>query len=111
MQLYKIEITALVFRIAFYRTPANGYFYSYVQCLKIFTTLTLLIFESDRTGLYIMDHSLIRLFSVKKQPPEVLYKKGVPKKLAKFTRKHLCQSLFFNKVAGLKPAFSLKKKL
>ena len=28
--------------------------------------------------------------------------KGVLRNLAKFTRKHLCQSLFFNKVAGLR---------
>ena len=36
-----------------------------------------------------------------KQPPEVLYKKGVLKKIAKFTKKHLYQNLFFNKAAGL----------
>ena len=35
-----------------------------------------------------------------KQPPEVFYKKGVLKNFTKFTGKHLCQSLFFNKVAG-----------
>ena len=35
-----------------------------------------------------------------KQPPEVFYKKGVLKNFAKFTGKHLCQTLFFNKVAG-----------
>ena len=34
--------------------------------------------------------------------PEVFYKKGVLRNFAKFTRKHLCQSLFFNKVAGLR---------
>ena len=28
------------------------------------------------------------------QPAEVFYKKGVLKKFTKFTRKHLCQSLF-----------------
>ena len=33
--------------------------------------------------------------------PDVLCKKGVLKNFAKFTGKHLCQSLFFNKVAGL----------
>ena len=32
--------------------------------------------------------------------PEVFYKKGVPRNFAKFTGKHLCQSLFFNKVAA-----------
>ena len=35
-----------------------------------------------------------------KQPPEVFCKKGVIRNLAKFTGKHLCQSLFLNKVAG-----------
>ena len=43
--------------------------------------------------------------------PEVFYKKGALKNVAKFTEKHLCQSLFFNKVAGLRPAAFLKKKL
>ena len=33
-------------------------------------------------------------------------KKGVLKNFAKVTRKHLCQSLFLNKVAGLRPLFS-----
>ena len=36
-----------------------------------------------------------------KQPPELFYKKGVLKNLAKFTGKHLCWSFFFKKVAGL----------
>ena len=31
---------------------------------------------------------------------EVFCKKGVVKNFAKFIGKHLCQSLFFNKVAG-----------
>ena len=39
----------------------------------------------------------------KKQPPEVFYKKGVLRNFPKFTGKHLCQSLFFDKVAGLRP--------
>ena len=32
--------------------------------------------------------------------PEVFCEKGVLKNFAKFSGKHLCQSLFFNKVAG-----------
>ena len=43
--------------------------------------------------------------------PEVFYKKGVPRNFAKFIGKQLCQSLFFNKVAGLRPATLLKKRL
>ena len=38
-------------------------------------------------------------------------KKGVLRNFTKFTGKHLCQSLFFNKVAGLRPATLLKKRL
>ena len=34
------------------------------------------------------------LFYIQKQPPEVFYNKGVPKNFAKFTEKHLFQSLF-----------------
>ena len=36
-------------------------------------------------------------------------KKSVPRNFPKFTGKHLCQRLFFNKVAGLRPATLLKK--
>ena len=43
--------------------------------------------------------------------PEVFYKKGVLRNFAKFTGKHLCQSLFFNKVAGMRTATLLKKRL
>ena len=38
-------------------------------------------------------------------------KKGVLRNFAKFIGKHLCKSLFFNKVASLRPATSLKKRL
>ena len=37
--------------------------------------------------------------------------KGVLRKVRKFTGKHLCQSLCFNKVAGLGTATLLKKRL
>ena len=36
--------------------------------------------------------------------------KDVLRNLAKFTGKHLCQSLFFSKVADIRPATLLKKK-
>ena len=45
------------------------------------------------------------------QPPEVLYKKGVLKNFTKLIEKHLCQSLFFNKVGGLWSAALLNKRL
>ena len=37
---------------------------------------------------------------LQKQPPEVFCKKGIFRKFAKFTGKHLCQTHFLNKVAG-----------
>ena len=37
-------------------------------------------------------------------------KKGVLENFAKLTGKHLCQNLFFNKVAGIRPATLLKKR-
>ena len=43
------------------------------------------------------------------QPPKVFCKKGVLRNFAKFTGKHLCQSLFFNKVAGMRLLLHAKK--
>ena len=43
--------------------------------------------------------------------PEVFCEKGVLGSSAKFTGKHLCKSLSFNKVAGLRPATLLKRRL
>ena len=48
---------------------------------------------------------------VRSSRPEVFCKKGVLRNFTKFTGKHLCQSFFFNKVAGLRPATLLKKRL
>ena len=42
---------------------------------------------------------------------EVFCKKDVLKNFAKLTGKHLCQSLFFNNVVGLRSATLLKKRL
>ena len=42
------------------------------------------------------------LFNLQEQPPGVLCKKGFFRNFAKFTGKHLCQSLIFIKVAGLR---------
>ena len=39
-----------------------------------------------------------------------LIKIGILKNFAKFTGKQLCQSLFFNKIAGLRPTTLLKKR-
>ena len=43
--------------------------------------------------------------------PEVFCKNGVLRNFTKLTGKHLRQSLFFNKVVGLRPATLLKRRL
>ena len=40
---------------------------------------------------------------MQKQCPAVFCRKSVLRNLSKFTGKHLCQRLFFNNVAGLRP--------
>ena len=53
-----------------------------------------------RSGLY---HMCISVFheTLQMQPPEAFHKKAFFKNLARFTGKHLCWDLFFNKVGGL----------
>ena len=43
--------------------------------------------------------------------PEMFCRKGFLRNFAKFTGKHLCLSLFLNKVSGLRPVTLLKKRL
>ena len=50
-------------------------------------------------------------FRYRSSHPEVFRKKGVSRNFAKFTEKHLCQSLFFDKVASLTAATLLQKRL
>ena len=45
--------------------------------------------------------NLCILLTGRSSRPEVFYKKRVLRNFAKFTEKYLCQSLFFDKVAGL----------
>ena len=77
--------------------------YWYVYFLKSYTDLWRNLFTWLSNSWQILSYS-------QKQPQEVFCKKSLLKNLAKFTGKHL-QSLFFNKVAGIKPATLLKKRL
>ena len=49
--------------------------------------------------------------SYRSSGPDVFCKKDFVRNSAKFTEKHLCQRLFFNKVVGLRPGTLLKKSL
>ena len=53
--------------------------------------------------------NILKKTRVRSTRPELFCKKGVFRNFAKFTGIHLCQRLFFNKVAGLRPATWLKK--
>ena len=75
------------------------------------TNITLLQSLQDLTSYFIVAGRQQSVFrTLQEQPPEVFYKKRVFKNFTKLTRKHLCQSLFFNKVPGLRPATLLKKR-
>ena len=50
-------------------------------------------------------------FLFRSSHPEVFSKKVALRNFAKFTGIHKCHSLFFNKIAGLRPAALLKKGL
>ena len=56
-------------------------------------------------------HTYLFLHNSRSSRPEVFCKKAVIRNSTKFTGNHLRQSLFFNKVAGLRPAALLKKRL
>ena len=55
-------------------------------------------------------HGCLPELFFQKHPPELFYKKGVLNNFAKFTGRHLWQSLFFKKVTGLRPASLLIQK-
>ena len=57
------------------------------------------------------DIFLLKVNWIRSSCAEVFCNKVVLRNFTKFTGKHLCQSLFFNKVAGLGPATLLKKGL
>ena len=53
--------------------------------------------------------ALVDILTARSSHRSCSVKKGVLRKFAKFTGKHMCQDLFFNKVASLRPATLLKK--
>ena len=48
---------------------------------------------------------MLVVINLRSSRPEVFCKRGILEQFTKFKGKHLCQSLFFNKVAGLKNTF------
>ena len=67
-----------------------------------FDTLNLTLYSSSFYLNYVFLPKLPFVFLLfRSSRPGVFCKKGVLRNFAKFTGKHLCQRLFFNKVAGL----------
>ena len=58
-----------------------------------------------------MGSKMLSLANNRSNRPEVFCKKGVLRNFAKFTEKHLCQSLFFNKVARPEACNFIKKEI
>ena len=66
--------------------------------------------ESWKVYSYIQLHFRIVIVIFRSSRPEVFSKKSVLRNFIKFTGKHQCQSLLFNKVTGLRPATLFKKR-
>ena len=67
-----------------------------------------LIIYIRRDILTILRYTLLQIYVIH---PKVFYEKGVLKNFVKLSENHLCQSLFFNKVAVSRPATLFKKRL
>ena len=76
-------------------------------------TSWIIILQNNSKCLLLNDkcHTRYCLVCYKSSHREVFCKKVVLRNFAKLTGKHLCQRLFFNKIAGLKSATLFKKRL
>ena len=94
------------------QNPVKHLRWSFLQNNRLYLTVyyfckTLHIFVSQGICLDKTKQNL----GVRSNRPEVLCRKGVLRKFAKFTGNHLCQRIFSNKFAALRPATLLKKRL
>ena len=84
-----------------YKQNLKGFYWKSLKSFKTFINYKLLfiglftIVFSKKPKIY---QIIIAVSSVQKQPPEV---EGFLRICAKFTEKHLCQRLFFNKTASV----------
>ena len=79
------------------------FFWSHPIFISLFLIISVFISGPVQ---FLFIYQLQNPIQLRSSHPEVFCKKGVLKNFAKFTGKHLCKRLFFNKVAG-----SLKKSL
>ena len=116
MIYFTLHSHALIF-ITFAKYDFPGFFILVVCLCFLLYTYFVLIFMSklSRCSICCEFHNFFDLPVLPTWPSgrsshsRCSIKKGVLKNFAKFTGKHLCQSLFFNKFAGLRPATFFKK--
>ena len=100
-QVFSCEFCAISRNIFFYRTPTVAASEKGVlRCAFAKEFEVFWIVQSRGT--------LIKLGALKSSRRRCSVRKGIHRNFANFAGKHLCQSLFFNKVAGLRAATLLK---
>ena len=93
-------------------TPIFAYFLEFVYVLSKSVYLeNSATFTRKEICVEVSLYIRLQASSLQKQPRRGSVGRGVLRNFVKFTGKHLCQSLFFNKVAGLRAATLLKKRL
>ena len=84
------------------KTQSFTHFGKFIKTKNEKSSSNLIDVSHWRFYIYIAQNQYFQPFNGQKQPPEVFCKKRYFRNFAKFTGKHLCHCLFFNKVAGKK---------
>ena len=103
-----LVITIVLFRIRVHLLPWERFPFLH-NIVRYLYFLVSLLFAGKHLFTYCL--SLLHTYYIEAATRRFLWKEGVLKNFTKFTGKHLWQSLFFNKVAGLRLATFLKKRL
>ena len=87
----------VTFAVVYFKLTTSGFLKTAVVNVPEHVVISQLIFSTTQLNYF-----------CQRQPPIIFCKIGVLKNFA-FTRKDLCQTLFFYKVSGLRPATLLKR--
>ena len=94
-------ISLCVFCVLFISSFLDAFFYFFCEIVFLIYLFVINCECSCLDSALCREQSRSVVSECRSSHPEMLCKKGVIRNFAKFTRKHLYQSLFFNKVAGL----------
>ena len=99
-----VQFTWCVFAHRQHDSVSDKHFIPYNSVCPVISKAYWLLFKSLNSNLHTNKraawHNLAR-WCERNSRPEVFYQKAFLSNFTKFTRNHLCQSLFFNKVAGI----------